>query len=73
MSCRRSSDLASRWLWHSLAAATPIQPLAWELPHAAGSVLKIENKQTNKNTNNKFGEDVEKRELLYSRTLMGEI
>lgn len=34
---------------------------------------KIENKQTNKNTNNKFGEDVEKRELLYSRTLMGEI
>ena len=29
-----------------LAAAAPIQPLAWELPFAAGAALK--NKQTNK-------------------------
>ena len=26
--------------WHRLAAGTPIQPLAWELPDAAGAVLK---------------------------------
>ena len=28
------------WLWHRLAATTPIQPLAWELIHAAGTALK---------------------------------
>jgi len=22
------------WLWHRLAATTPIRPLAWEPPHA---------------------------------------
>ena len=30
---RRSSDPMLVWLW--TAAATPIQPLAWELPYAA--------------------------------------
>ena len=25
------------WLWHRLAAAAPIQPLAWELPYATGA------------------------------------
>ena len=38
MSCgvghSHSSDLALVWLWRRLAAAVPIQPLAWELPHA---------------------------------------
>ena len=28
------------WLWHRLAAATPVGPLAWELPYAAGATLK---------------------------------
>ena len=41
-----SSDLALLWLWHRLAAATLIQPLAWELPFAAGAAL---NSKKNKN------------------------
>ena len=28
------------WLWCRLAATTPIQPLAWELPYSAGVALK---------------------------------
>ena len=28
------------WLWSRLAAIDPILPLAWELPSAAGMVLK---------------------------------
>ena len=27
-------------LWHRLAAAAPVQPLAWELLYAAGAALK---------------------------------
>ena len=34
--CRRGLDPALLWLWHRLAAAAPIQPLAWELPYATG-------------------------------------
>ena len=38
MSCgvgrRRGSDPTLLWLWRRPAAATPIQPLAWEPPHA---------------------------------------
>ena len=37
---RCSSDLVLLWLWYKLAAAAPIQPLAWELPCAAGAALK---------------------------------
>ena len=37
---RCSSDPVLLWLWHRLAAATPIQPLAWELPYAMGAALK---------------------------------
>ena len=44
MSCgvghRRSWDLVLLWLWHWLAAAAPIQPLAWEPPYAMGAALK---------------------------------
>ena len=32
-------DLAL-WLWCRPAATALIRPLAWELPHAAGEVLK---------------------------------
>ena len=28
------------WMWCRQAAAAPIQPLAWQLPYAAGVVLK---------------------------------
>ena len=44
MSCgvghRCGSDLASLWLWYRPAAKAPIQPLAWEPPHAARVALK---------------------------------
>ena len=50
MSCgagrRHSLDLV--WLWHRPAAAVLIQPLAGELPYAAGTAI---NKQTKKETN----------------------
>ena len=32
------------WLWCRLAAAAPIQPLAWELPYATDTALKKINK-----------------------------
>ena len=46
-------DSALLWLWHRLAAADPIQPLAGEILHAAGVALKSKNKHTNKQTNKK--------------------
>ena len=39
--CRHRVDLALLWLWHRLAAITPILPLVWELPYAVGAALKI--------------------------------
>ena len=45
---RRASDLALLWLWCRwcrLAAAVPIQSLAWELPYAAGVALKRQEKK----------------------------
>ena len=44
MSCsvghKHGSDPALLWLWHRPAATAPIRLLAWELPYAAGVVLK---------------------------------
>ena len=37
---RCGSDPVLLWLWCRPAAAAPIGPLAWELPHAAGVALK---------------------------------
>ena len=37
---RRGLDPALLWLWHRLAAAAPIQPLAWEPPNATDVALK---------------------------------
>ncbi|WP_320867859.1 hypothetical protein [Phascolarctobacterium sp.] len=34
-------DSALLRLWHRLAAAVPIPPLAWELPYAAGAAQEI--------------------------------
>ena len=39
---RRGLDPALLWLWHRLAATSLSQPLAWELPYAAGVALKSE-------------------------------
>ena len=33
-------DPALLWLWCRPAAAAPIQPLAWERPHATSAALK---------------------------------
>ena len=33
---RRGLDPTLLWLWHRLAAAAPIRPLAWEFPYAMG-------------------------------------
>jgi len=43
--CKHSSDPVLLWLWHTLAAAAPIQPLAWELPHAIPGALKTKKKE----------------------------
>ena len=44
MSCGVShkcgSDPTLPWLWHRVAAAAPIRPLACELPYATGTTLK---------------------------------
>ena len=44
MSCgvgrRHSLDSVSLWLWHRLAAAAPIRPLAWEPPYAVSEAFK---------------------------------
>ena len=44
MSCgvghRLGLELVLLWLWPSLAAVAPVQPLAWELPSAAGVALE---------------------------------
>ena len=50
MSCgvghRRGSVLVLPWLWHRLAAAALIRPLAQELPYAAGAAVKRKKKFT---------------------------
>ena len=38
-------DLTLLWLWHRLAAAALIQPLAWELPYAIGAALRKKKKK----------------------------
>ena len=45
---RRGLDPELLWLWCRLAAAAPIQPLAWEPPHAMRVVLKIKRKERKK-------------------------
>ena len=60
MSCgvghRHGSDLMLLWLWRRPAATTPIGPLAWELPYAAGAALK--NKGTDQQSACKKGRSV---------------
>ena len=44
--CRCGLDLVLPGLWYRVATPTPIQPLAWELPHAAGAALKSKKTKT---------------------------
>ena len=52
MSCgvghRHGSNLALLWLWHRPAAAAPIRPLAWELPHATSIAIKRKKRKEKK-------------------------
>ena len=41
---RCSLDPMLLWLWHGPEDAAPIQPLAWELPHAADAAIKSKKK-----------------------------
>ena len=50
--CRRGSDPELLWLWRRPVATAPIQPLAWEPPHAAGAAQEMEKRQKKKNNNN---------------------
>ena len=47
-----SSDLVLLWLWCRLAAVAPIQPLAWEPPHAMDVALKKKDKKKKKKEKN---------------------
>ena len=49
--CRCSWDSVLLCLWHRVAAATPTQLLAWELPYAAGAAVKKKKKKKKKQTN----------------------
>ena len=58
MSCgegrRPGLDPALLWLWCRLAAVVPIQPLAWEPPHAMGVALKRPKKPPQKQKTKTF-------------------
>ena len=47
---RCGSRIALLWLWCRPAAATPIHPLAWEAPHAAGAAFKSKKEKRNTKT-----------------------
>ena len=53
--CRHGLDPVLLWLWYRLAATALTQPLAWELPYAAGVALETkQNKKTKKQTKKEF-------------------
>ena len=43
--CRGGLNPTLLWLWCRPAAIVPVQPLAWELPHAVGAALKSKKKK----------------------------
>ena len=51
---RCGSDPMLLWLWHRLAAATPVGPLAWEPPYAAGAAVE-KTKRFKKKKGHSFG------------------
>ena len=48
---RCGSDPVLMWLWCRLVATAPIQPLAWEPPHAVGSAQEIAKRKKKKKGN----------------------
>ena len=49
--CRRGSDPALLWLWRRPVATSPIRPLAWEPPYAAGAAQRNSKKKKDKKIN----------------------
>ena len=66
--CSRGSDPTLLWLWHRPAAISPIRPLAWESPYAAGGALekKKSKRQNNNNNNNNFVSTIKNNVIAYS-------
>ena len=52
-----SLDVSLLWLWCRLAAAAPIQPLAWEPPYATGAAQEIAKRQKRKEKKRKEKKD----------------
>ena len=50
-----------QWLWYRSVAAAPIQPLAWEFPHASGAALKKQKSQKKKKKKGRKKREKEKR------------
>ena len=63
---RCGSDLTLLWLWHRLAAAALIRPLAWEPPHAVDAALK---RQKDKKRRRKEKENINKRQPMEQETI----
>ena len=63
---RCGSDLTFLWLWHRLAAAALIRPLAWEPPHAVDAALK---RQKDKKRRRKVKENINKRQPMEQETI----
>ena len=57
-------------LWYRPAAVFPIQPLAWEAPHAEGEALKSKQNKTKQNKNKQMNPQMgpnQTYELLHSK------
>ena len=59
---RHGSDPTLLWLWHRGAATALIQPLAQELPYAAGVALKEKKKEKRKGKRNVQPAEIESKE-----------
>ena len=59
------------WLWYRPAAVAPIQPLAWEFPHAARVALKSKKKKKKerKKETEKIRKDNHKQEKRWPRAI----
>ena len=55
---RCSLDPALLWLKHRLPDVASIQPLAWDLPYAAGVALKIKKKTTKQQPTKRAADDL---------------
>ena len=57
---RHGSDLMLLWLWCRLTSVAPIQPLAWEPPHAMSVTLKNKKEKERKKIYNSTRENCRK-------------